>query len=82
MSITVYLSCCGGDKMIAVVEEAMKQARIEGQADVVSDFLSIAKAGIVSLPAVKIDGRVVASGRIPTVSALVRELMNARASAV
>ncbi len=82
MSITVYLSCCGGDKMIAVVEQAMKQAGIEGQVDIVKDFPSIAKAGIVSLPAIKIDGRLVASGRVPAVSQLVRELINAQASAV
>jgi len=79
MIIKVYVSCCGGDKAIAVVDEAMKQAGVEGQVEIVKDLAEMAKAGIMSTPAIKINDRLMGSGRIPKVSDLVSWLVEAAA---
>lgn len=77
MVIKVYVSCCGGDKAIAAVEEAVKQAGIEARVETVKDLAEMAKAGIMSTPAIKIDDKLVASGRVPKVPDLVSAMMNA-----
>jgi hypothetical protein len=79
MIIKVYVSCCGGDKAIAVVDEAMKQAGVEGQVEIVKDLAEMAKSGIMSTPAIKINDRLMGSGRIPKVSDLVSWLIEADA---
>jgi len=74
MLITVYVSCCGGDKALAAIHEAVKQAGIEAQVVEVHDLAQIAKAGIVSTPAIRINDRLVVSGRVPKVADLVKWL--------
>lgn len=81
MIIKVYVACCGADKAIATVEEAVKQAGVEAHVETVKDFAEIAKAGIISTPAIKIDDQLVASGRVPKVSDLVSWIMNAASRA-
>ncbi len=77
MVIKLYLSCCGGDKAIAAVDAAVKQAGIEAQVETVEDLAEIARAGVMSTPAIQIDGRLVASGRVPKVADLARLLSEA-----
>ncbi len=79
MVIKVYVSCCGGNKAVAAVEEALKQAGIEAQIDVVSDLKELMKAGVLSPPAIRINDRMVASGRVPKVPDLVNWLADAAA---
>jgi hypothetical protein len=71
MVITVYVSCCGADKALAAVDEATKQAGVTAQVELVRDLPALAKAGVMSTPAIKIDGRMIVSGRVPRVPELV-----------
>jgi len=71
MVIKVYPGCCGGDKVVATVTEAVRQAGVKAEVDVVKDLAQTARDGILSTPALKIDGRLVASGRSPKVRDLV-----------
>jgi hypothetical protein len=82
MVIKVYVSCCGGDKAIAAVDEAVKQAGVEARVETVKDLAEIAKAGVMATPAIKIDDRLVASGRVPKVADLVSWMVDAAASKV
>jgi len=77
MVIRLYLSCCGGDKAIAAVEAAVKQAGVPAQIEVVEDLVAMARAGVMSTPAVEIDGRLVASGSVPRVADLANLLAQA-----
>jgi hypothetical protein len=77
MVIKVYVSCCGGDKAVAAVEEALKQAKVEAQIEVVDDLKELMKAGVMSPPAIRINDRLVASGRVPKVPDLVSWLVDA-----
>lgn len=79
MVIKVYVSCCGADKTIAVVNEAVKQAGVDAQVEVVKDFAEIAKAGIISTPAIKVNDRLVVAGRVPKVQDMVGWLTTAAA---
>ncbi len=79
MVIKVYVSCCGGDKAVAAVEEALKQAKVEAQIEVVDDLKELMKAGVLSPPAIRINDRMVASGRVPKVPDLVNWLVEAGA---
>ncbi|MHC9545024.1 MAG: thioredoxin family protein [Vulcanimicrobiota bacterium] len=79
MVIKVYVSCCGAEKAIAAVDEAIKKAGVEAQVAIVKDLAEIAKAGIISTPAIKINDRTVASGRVPKVQDLVGWLADAAA---
>jgi hypothetical protein len=77
MVIKVYVSCCGGDKAVAAVEEALKQAKVEAQIEVVDDLKELMKAGVMSPPAIRINDRMVASGRVLKVPDLVNWLVDA-----
>jgi len=74
MEIKVYVSCCGGEKAVEAVNEALKQAGVTAQVSVISDMANIVKAGIMSTPTIVIAGRTVASGRVPKVPDLVKWL--------
>lgn len=78
MVVKVYLSCCGGDKLVEIVKEAVRLAGVDAQIETVSDFVEVAKAGIMSPPAIKIDNRVVVSGRVPKMEDLVKALEAAK----
>jgi hypothetical protein len=79
MVIKVYVSCCGGNKAVAAVEEALKQAGVEAQIEVVKDLRELMKSGVMSPPAIKINDRLVVSGRVPKVPDLVSWLVDAAA---
>lgn len=79
MVIKVYVSCCGGDKAVAVVDEAVKQAGVDAQVEVVKDLAELAKAGVMSTPAIKVNDRLVVAGRVPKVQDMVGWLATAAA---
>lgn len=79
MLIRIYVSCCGGDKLAAIVNEAVKQAGVQAEVEEIHDLAELAKAGIVSTPAIRINDRLVVSGRVPKVADLVRWLSEAAA---
>lgn len=75
MIVKVYLSCCGGDKAIETVKEAIRLSGIRATLETVTDFADVAKAGILSTPAIQINDKVVISGRLPKVQDLVDVIM-------
>jgi predicted DsbA family dithiol-disulfide isomerase len=77
MEIKVYVSCCGGEKAVKAVNEALKQAGVTAQVSVISDMANIVKAGIMSTPTIVIAGRTVASGQVPKVPDLVKWIAEA-----
>ena len=77
MIVKVYMSCCGGDKVLDTVYQAVELSGTDAQVETVSDFAEIAKAGIMSTPAIKINNRGVASGRVPKVKDLAALLTKA-----
>lgn len=79
MVVKFYMSCCGGDKVLNVVNEAIRLSGIDAQVETVKDFGEIARAGVMSTPAIKVNNRLIASGRIPKLQDLVTLLANAAA---
>lgn len=79
MIVKVYVSCCGGDKVLDTVNEAIRLSGTDAQVETVKDLAEVAKAGIMSTPAIKINNKLVASGRVPKVQDLVTLLTNAAA---
>jgi predicted thioredoxin/glutaredoxin len=76
MIVKVFLSCCGGEKLLQIVNEAVLQSGTNAQVEVVEDLAAVAKEGIMSTPAIKIDNQLVVSGRVPKVQDLVTLLKN------
>jgi hypothetical protein len=79
MIVKVYMSCCDGDKVLAAVNEAIRLSGIDAQVETISDMIEVAKAGIMSTPAIAINDRVVAKGRVPKVQDLAAMLVNSAA---
>jgi len=79
MMVKVYQSCCGGEKVLDTVNEAIRLSGTVAKVETVNDMIEVAKAGIISTPAITINNRVVASGRVPKVQDLVTILINAAA---
>lgn len=80
MVVKVYLSCCGGEQVLKVVKEAISLSGTNATVETVTDFAEVAKAGIMSTPTIKIDNRVVASGRVPKAQDLAKLLTNVAAT--
>lgn len=69
--ITVYGPGCMKCKQTeALVREVIAQTRIEATVEKVSDFQAIAAAGVLSTPAVAVDGVVKLRGRVPSLEEL------------
>lgn len=77
MVVKVYLPCCGGDKVVDAVKEAVRLSGINASIETVEDFKEVAKDGIMSTPAIKVNNRLVASGRVPKLQDLVALLTKA-----
>jgi len=77
MVVKVYMSCCGGDKILDTVNEAIRLSGIDAQVEVVKEMAEIVRAGVMSPPAVKVGNRLIASGRIPKVQDLAALLSKA-----
>lgn len=67
MEIKVYGPGCKKCKIAEeVVWEAVKEAGAEATVIKVSDIQEIAAAGIMSTPAVSVDGQIKSTGKVPT----------------
>ncbi len=78
MKIEVVGPGCG--RCIATeknVKEAIKQLGIQAEITKVSDVAEFAKKGVMFTPGVIVDGKVVISGKIPTVDEL-KEIISER----
>jgi len=65
MKIQIYGSGCDKCKRLyANAEEAVKSAGIEAEIEKVTDMNAIVEAGILMTPALSVDGRIVASGKV------------------
>ncbi len=78
MVIKVYVSCCGGDQSVAVIEEALKQVGMEARIEIVDDLKELMKAGVMSPPAISINDHMVARGKVPKVPDVVKWLTAAK----
>jgi len=68
MKVTIYgIGCPRCEKTAEVVKQALAEANIPCELEKVTDYAEIAKAGIMATPSVALDGKVVSSGKLPTV---------------
>ncbi len=67
MKVTVYGPGCARCKQAEkIVRLAVEAAGVQAEVEKVSDLQAMAKLGILSTPAVAVDGVVKSSGRIPS----------------
>lgn len=57
--------CASCHKAEKIVREAVAEAGIDATIEKVTDFAAIARAGVLSTPAVVIDGKVRCFGKVP-----------------
>lgn len=68
MKVTVYGPGCARCTQAAqIVKEVLEAEGVAFTLEKVSDYAAIAQAGIMSTPGVAIDGKVVSTGKVPTV---------------
>lgn len=68
MKVTVYgPGCARCNQTAQIVKEVLEAEGVAFTLDKISDFAEIAKAGVMATPGVAIDGKVVSTGKIPTV---------------
>lgn len=65
MEIKVLGGCCKScDVLIDYVNESLKELQKEADVEKVTDFVKIAKYGVMKTPGIVIDGKVIFSGRM------------------
>lgn len=57
--------CVNCEKAAEIVEQAIAEAGIEAEVVKVTDFADMAKMGVLSTPAVVVDGEVKCVGKVP-----------------
>jgi len=58
--------CANCDRLLAVTQEAVSDLALEGAEIVkVQDMAEIVKRGVMSTPALAVEGKVVSTGRVP-----------------
>jgi len=68
MEIKVLGSGCANCKrLLANVEQAVKETGIEAKVIYVTDYMEIVKSGVIHTPGVIIDGKIASTGRVLTV---------------
>ncbi len=71
MTITVLGPGCKGCAALAdATHTAVTQLGFDAEIEKVTDYAEIARVGVMSTPALAIDGKLVMSGRVPTVEQL------------
>ncbi len=81
LNITVYGPGCAKCKETEKrVREVLAQSGVEAEVRHASDFVAMARAGILVTPAVAIDGTIKLAGRIPTVEEIRGWLLSTNAS--
>jgi small redox-active disulfide protein 2 len=58
--------CANCTRAESIVREAAAAAGADAAIEKITDFAAMAKLGVLSTPAVVIDGRVMCAGRVPT----------------
>lgn len=69
--------CCNCGKLEEVTRKAVKLAGIDASIEKVSDLAEIMGYGVMSTPALIVDGQIRVSGRVPSVDDLVSLLQRA-----
>ena len=59
--------CWGGSKLAPIVDKALNELQMDTDFDIISDMVDILTLGVMSTPALMINGKIVSSGRVPTV---------------
>ncbi|MDR5659140.1 thioredoxin family protein [Serpentinicella sp. ANB-PHB4] len=78
MNIKIYEHlCCRGSTLEYVLLRAMEELNIDINYELISDMQAILNQGIVSPPALVIDGKIYLSGRIPSVDQVKSALLTA-----
>lgn len=69
MKVTVYGPGCARCQKTAEVVQATLEARgIKVELEKVSDYAAMAIAGVMATPGVALDGKLVSTGKLPTVA--------------
>ena len=58
--------CANCSRAESIVREAVAAAGADAVIEKITDFAAMAKLGVLSTPAVVIDGRIMCAGRVPT----------------
>ncbi|MEG1633915.1 MAG: thioredoxin family protein [Oscillospiraceae bacterium] len=69
--------CAKCNQLEAATRAALTQLGIEAEIEHVTDFAKIAACGVMSMPALMADGKVLLSGRVPKTDELVKLLQKA-----
>lgn len=78
MEIKVLGSGCAKCKKLhALVEQAVKEMKIEAQVQYITDMAEIMKTGIMSMPGLIVNGQVKAMGRVPGLAEIKQILSDA-----
>lgn len=68
MKITILESgCCGSGKLEAATRQAVDRLGLEAEFETVTDLPTIMSYGIMSTPALVVDGQIRLAGRVPSV---------------
>ena len=60
--------CANCNKAENVIKEAVAEAGIDAQINKITDFAEMAKLGVLSTPAIVIDGKIKCVGKVPSKS--------------
>lgn len=67
MNIKVYgPGCAGCRELERLVSDVVRESGYDARVEKVSDFKTMLAAGIISTPALSVDGKVVCAGRVPS----------------
>ena len=69
MKVTVYgPGCARCQKTAEIVQQTLEARGIPIELEKVSDYTAMAVAGVMSTPGVALDGKLVSTGKLPTVA--------------
>ncbi len=66
--------CRRCDALAAVTDDAVRQLGLDATVEKVTDYAEMARMGVMSTPALAIDGRIALAGQVPDVDKLKRLL--------
>jgi small redox-active disulfide protein 2 len=79
MIIQVLGSGCNNCKrLLENVQISVKELNLDAQIQYVTDYLQIVNSGLLRTPGLIIDGKIVSSGRVPSVTEVKTLLQNAK----
>ena len=79
MVIKVMGACCGSSaKLEPLVRQVLAELGLEATVEKVDDYREMLSYGLIGLPALVVDGKVVSSGRVPSKAEIAGWLGKAR----